>query len=164
MSAVSGNTLTSLSSAAMPEPDRNAVLLESLRRLVRGLSALFWGLPIALMVTVQTAIGRGEWLKPLGFLPIVIVMALLCSSATSNRRCTRPAPETRPAAGQSGLAGSHLVPPTARCGFVPSLPHSRERATRYWNRCRRAETEFSRRWRAAAQAFPARRPDSGSRE
>jgi len=78
MSAVSGNTLTSLSSVGMPEPDRNAVLLDSLRRLVRGLSALFWGLPIALVVSVQTAIGRGEWLKPLGFLPVVIVMALLC--------------------------------------------------------------------------------------
>jgi hypothetical protein len=62
----------------MPEPDRNTALLESLRRLVRGLSALFWGLPVALVVSVQTAIGRGEWLKPLGFLPVVIVMALLC--------------------------------------------------------------------------------------
>jgi len=78
MSAVSGNTLTSLSSSAMPDPDRNVVLLDSLRRLVRGLSALFWGLPIALVVAVQTAIGRGEWLKPLGFLPVVAVMALLC--------------------------------------------------------------------------------------
>lgn len=62
----------------MPEADRNAVLLASLRRLVRGLSALFWGLPIALVVSVQTAIGRGEWLKPLGFAPVVLVMVLLC--------------------------------------------------------------------------------------
>src|SRR5688572_7664448 len=78
MSAASGNILISPSSAAMPEPDRNAGLLNSLRRLVRGLSALFWGLPIALVVSVQTAIGRGEWLKPLGFVPVVLVMALLC--------------------------------------------------------------------------------------
>lgn len=62
----------------MPEADRNAVLLASLRRLVRGLSALFWGLPVALVVSVQTAIGRGDWLKPLGFAPVVLVMALLC--------------------------------------------------------------------------------------
>jgi hypothetical protein len=62
----------------MPEADRNAVLLASLRRLVRGLSALFWGLPIALVVSVQTFVGRGEWLKPLGFAPVVFVMLLLC--------------------------------------------------------------------------------------
>jgi hypothetical protein len=77
MNAVSGTTLTLPSSAAMPEADRNAVLLDSLRRLVRGLSALFWGLPIALVVSVQTAIGRGEWLKPLGFVPVVVIMILL---------------------------------------------------------------------------------------
>jgi len=59
----------------MAEPERNAVLLDSLRHLVRGLSALFWGLPIALVVAVQTA--KGEWLKPLGFAPIMAVMALL---------------------------------------------------------------------------------------
>ena len=59
----------------MAEPERNAVLLESLRRLVRGLSALFWGLPIALVVAVQT--GKGDWFKPAGFVPIVLVMLLL---------------------------------------------------------------------------------------
>jgi hypothetical protein len=62
----------------MPEADRNAVLLASLRRLVRGLASLFWGLPIALVVSVQTFVGRGEWLKPLGFAPVVLVMLLLC--------------------------------------------------------------------------------------
>ncbi|HWN93878.1 MAG TPA: hypothetical protein VNT99_02495 [Methylomirabilota bacterium] len=61
----------------MPEADRNAELLSSLRRLVRGLSALFWGLPIALVVTVQTTIGRGDWLKSFGFAPMACVMALL---------------------------------------------------------------------------------------
>lgn len=59
----------------MAEPERNAVLLDSLRRLVRGLSALFWGLPIALVVAVQT--GKGEWFKPAGLVPIVLVMVLL---------------------------------------------------------------------------------------
>lgn len=33
----------------------NAELLRSLRHLVRGLSALFWGLPLALIIGVQTA-------------------------------------------------------------------------------------------------------------
>lgn len=75
MSAASGTTLTSASSRDMAEPERNAALLDSLRRLVRGLSALFWGLPIALVVAVQT--GRGEWFKPAGLIPIVLVMILL---------------------------------------------------------------------------------------
>jgi hypothetical protein len=59
----------------MPEEDRNVALLSSLRRLVRGLSALFWGLPAALVIAVQT--GKGDWLKPLGFVPITGAMALL---------------------------------------------------------------------------------------
>jgi len=54
-----------------PHPE----LLSSLGRLVRGLSALFWGLPIALVVCVQTA--KGDWLKPLGILPPIIATALL---------------------------------------------------------------------------------------
>jgi hypothetical protein len=59
----------------MPEPDRNVALLSSLRRLVRGLSALFWALPIGLVIAVQTY--KGEWLKPLGFAPITGATALL---------------------------------------------------------------------------------------
>ena len=39
----------------MPNPAPNAELLRSLGRLVRGLSMLFWGLPIALVVCVLTA-------------------------------------------------------------------------------------------------------------
>jgi hypothetical protein len=54
----------------MPEPAPNAELLRSLGRLVRGLSALFWGLPIALIVCVWTAnprwiYARWAWLPPL---------------------------------------------------------------------------------------------------
>ena len=37
-------------------------LLRSLARLLRGLSALFWGLPLMLVVFVQTA--RTDWLEP----------------------------------------------------------------------------------------------------
>ncbi len=40
---------------SMPETAPNSELLRSLGRLVRGLSALFWGLPIALIVCVQAA-------------------------------------------------------------------------------------------------------------
>ena len=39
----------------MPDPAPNAELLRSLGKLVRGLSALFWGLPIVLIICVQTA-------------------------------------------------------------------------------------------------------------
>jgi hypothetical protein len=50
-------------------------LLRSLGKLARGLSALFWGLPAALLIGAETA--RADWLKPLGFLPALAVNALL---------------------------------------------------------------------------------------
>ena len=53
----------------------NAELLRSLGRLARGLSALFWGLPATLLVCAETA--RASWLKPLGFLPALVVTGLL---------------------------------------------------------------------------------------
>ncbi len=59
----------------MPDPATNAELLRALGRLVRGLSALFWGLPLALVVCVQTA--KTDWLRPLGFVPPVLVTGLL---------------------------------------------------------------------------------------
>lgn len=59
----------------MPEPSPNPQLLRSLGRLARGLSALFWGLPAALIVCAETA--RADWLKPLGILPALAVNALL---------------------------------------------------------------------------------------
>jgi hypothetical protein len=59
----------------MLESTPNPELLSSLGRLVRGLSALFWGMPIALVICVQTA--KGEWLRPLGILPPIIATALL---------------------------------------------------------------------------------------
>jgi hypothetical protein len=46
-----------------------------LGHLVRGLSALFWALPLALLLSVRTALS--EWLRPLGMLPPVLSMALL---------------------------------------------------------------------------------------
>ncbi len=53
----------------------NPQLLRSLGKLARGLSALFWGLPAALIIGAETA--RADWLKPLGFLPAVAISALL---------------------------------------------------------------------------------------
>ena len=50
-------------------------LLRSLGKLARGLSALFWGLPAALLVSAETA--RADWLKPLGLLPLLAIYALL---------------------------------------------------------------------------------------
>jgi len=51
----------------MTDPAAKAEILRSLRRLVRGLSALFWGLPFTLLVSVQNAVT--DWLRPLGMLP-----------------------------------------------------------------------------------------------
>jgi hypothetical protein len=59
----------------MPDPAPNAELLRSLGRLVRGLSALFWGLPITLIAGFYTA--RGEWMKPFGIVPPIATTALL---------------------------------------------------------------------------------------
>lgn len=50
-------------------------LLKSLGRLVRGLSALFWGLPLTLVIGVQTA--RSDWLRHYGFLPLLAANGLL---------------------------------------------------------------------------------------
>lgn len=59
----------------MPEPAPNAELLSSLGRLVRGLSALFWGLPLALIVSFHTA--RGENLKMYDLIPPIVTTGLL---------------------------------------------------------------------------------------
>ena len=59
----------------MPEPAPNAELLRSLGRLVRGLSALFWGLPITLIACFYTA--RADSLKPFGIVPPLVTTALL---------------------------------------------------------------------------------------
>ena len=53
----------------------NAVLLRSLGRLVRGLSALFWGLPITLIVCFHTA--KADALKSFGILPPLLTTGLL---------------------------------------------------------------------------------------
>ena len=59
----------------MSDSDPNAQLLRSLGSLARGLSALFWGLPVALIICAETA--RASWLKPLGMLPALFATGLL---------------------------------------------------------------------------------------
>ncbi len=60
----------------MSDPALKAELLRSLGRLVRGLSALFWGLPLGLIIGVQTA--RTDWLRPFGILAPLLAPCLLC--------------------------------------------------------------------------------------
>ena len=59
----------------MADPIPNAELMRSLGRLVRGLSAVFWGLPITLLVSVQGA--ATDFLRPMGMFPPVLGSALL---------------------------------------------------------------------------------------
>ena len=59
----------------MPDPAPNAELLRSLGRLVRGLSALFWGLPIALIACFYTA--KADSLKSFGIVPALATTGLL---------------------------------------------------------------------------------------
>jgi hypothetical protein len=59
----------------MGEPAPNAELLRSLARLVRGLSAIFWGMPLALIVCVWTA--NPHWVKNFGVVPPLLSTGLL---------------------------------------------------------------------------------------
>lgn len=59
----------------MPDPAPNPELMRSLGRLVRGLSALFWGLPAALLVCFYTA--RADGYKIFGVLPPLASTALI---------------------------------------------------------------------------------------
>jgi hypothetical protein len=59
----------------MPELAPKTELMRSLGRLIRGLSAIFWGLPITLIVCLKS--GAYEWLKGIGALPPVIATFLL---------------------------------------------------------------------------------------
>ena len=62
-------------SRPMPDPAPNPELLRSLGQVVRGLSVLFWGLPIALVVCVQTA--QADYLRLFGVVPPVVSTAML---------------------------------------------------------------------------------------
>ena len=59
----------------MSDPAPNPELLRSLGRLVRGLSALFWGLPAALLVCAGTA--SAGWFASYGLVPPLATTGLL---------------------------------------------------------------------------------------
>jgi len=59
----------------MPETPPNPELMRSLGKLVRGLSALFWGLPVALVVCFHTA--KADDLRGYAILPPMICTGLL---------------------------------------------------------------------------------------
>ena len=59
----------------MADPAPNAQLLRSLGRLARGLSAVFWGLPLALIACVQTA--WTNMLSSFGVVPVVATTGLV---------------------------------------------------------------------------------------
>lgn len=59
----------------MTDPAPHPELLAALGRTMRGLSALFWGLPLALVVCFQTA--KDEWLRPLNVFPPLVATGLL---------------------------------------------------------------------------------------
>jgi hypothetical protein len=59
----------------MPNPTPDPELLRSLGRLTRGLSALFWGLPAALIVCAETA--RLNFIQPFEIVPALAVNVLL---------------------------------------------------------------------------------------
>ncbi|MCS7338115.1 MAG: hypothetical protein NZ739_07750 [Verrucomicrobiae bacterium] len=59
----------------MPDQKTNPQPLRALKQLARGLSALFWGLPIALVVCVWTA--QTQRFRPFGFAPPTAALGLL---------------------------------------------------------------------------------------
>lgn len=59
----------------LPKLHSRDALLRSLGDLVRGLSALFWGLPLTLLLGARTTLS--DWLRPLGILPTAIAAAIL---------------------------------------------------------------------------------------
>jgi hypothetical protein len=59
----------------MPDAAPNPELLHSLGRLVRGLSALFWGLPAALVICIGTA--SAGWFKVYNVVPALAATGLL---------------------------------------------------------------------------------------
>ncbi|HTL15802.1 MAG TPA: hypothetical protein VL793_01125 [Patescibacteria group bacterium] len=62
-------------SSVMPSAEPKPELMQSLGRLVRGLSALFWGLPASLVICFRTA--RADSLKNFGIIPPILCTGLI---------------------------------------------------------------------------------------
>jgi hypothetical protein len=62
----------------MPDPAPKTELMRSLGRLIRGLSALFWGMPLALVVSVQAATSNlVQSLGPVGLIGPALIHGTL---------------------------------------------------------------------------------------
>lgn len=73
--ASSASTISPPRLPVLPDPDAHAAVLRSLSRLVRGLSALFWGLPASLIVCVGTA--NAGWFSLFKMIPATAATGLL---------------------------------------------------------------------------------------
>jgi hypothetical protein len=58
-------------SAPVPDP----ALMPALGRLVRGLSAIFWALPLTLLASANNLVA--DWLRTFGMAPVVVLTAVL---------------------------------------------------------------------------------------
>jgi len=87
----------------VPDPVSHQDLLPSLARLTRGLSALFWGLPLTLLLSFQTA--RTDWLRSFGVLPPVLATGLVFYGLLEMRHFQPQSPGWRSALDRALLLG-----------------------------------------------------------
>ena len=87
----------------MPDPVSHQDLLPSLARLTRGLSALFWGLPLTLLLSFQTA--RTDWLHSFGVLPPLLTTGLVFYGLMEMRHFQPQSPGWRSALDRALLLG-----------------------------------------------------------
>lgn len=59
----------------MSAPDQDPALMPALGRLVRGLSAIFWALPLTLLASANNLVA--DWLRTFGMAPVVLLTAML---------------------------------------------------------------------------------------
>ena len=110
----------------MPDAAPNPELLRSLGRLVRGLSALFWGLPTALIVCVGTVIaGWFDSLGVFGIVPALAVTVLLCYGLQQMghfQKQERPWRDALDRAKLLALVNAGLAPFLHWCHKIPGQP------------------------------------------